>query len=140
VLETHILFHGSRVNVFNTHLSIPINGLAGFAPAKLRKQSALRQEQVGVLLNAVHDVPNCIISGDFNMTPRGPLYRSLTANCEDAFGASGWGTGNSFLANFAMIRIDYIFLGPELGVRNCRVPDVRASDHRPVVADLTVLS
>jgi vancomycin resistance protein VanJ len=78
-----------------------------------------------------------IVAGDFNNPPRGLLYHRLARNWQDGFGQAGWGCGYTFPAKHPLMRIDYIWASPSLRVNQCFSPETRASDHRPVVADVS---
>jgi len=77
-----------------------------------------------------------IISGDLNATSDHWAYRRLTRGRTDAFRRVGTGWGGTYHATLPLIRIDYVIAGPEWEFVDAYVPDVRLSDHRPVVARL----
>jgi len=81
---------------------------------------------------------SAVVVGDFNMPRLSPAYRRISAGYRDAFRAAGWGFGYTYRSNRPFQRIDYVFVGNGIGVRDCRVIGSRASDHRPVVADLVL--
>ena len=76
--------------------------------------------------------------GDFNNPPRGRLYQRLAGCFQDAFRAAGWGLGETYPVGTPLLRIDYLFAGQGVGVSRCWVPNVRASDHRPTVAEVVL--
>lgn len=144
ILETRLDVRGKQFTVFNTHINIvPLN-----APTR-RRENALprvlrfggsfltRQAQIDILLAATRQAQTpFIICGDFNTPPRGIAYRTLSSQLTDSFRAVGWGSGLSFRSDLPLMRIDYIWLNDGVRVLDCHVPNVRASDHRPYVADL----
>ena len=146
ILETRLNVRGKQFTVFNTHISmVPLN-----EPAQ-RRENALprvlrfggsfstRQTQIAVLLATTAKVQTpFIICGDFNTPPRGIAYRTLSSQLTDSFRAVGWGSGLSFRSDLPLLRIDYIWLNDGVRVLDCHVPNVRASDHRPYVADLAL--
>ena len=77
-----------------------------------------------------------IISGDLNATSDHWAYRRLARGRTDAFRRVGTGWGGTYHATLPLIRIDYVIAGPEWEFVDAYVPDVRLSDHRPVVARL----
>ncbi len=106
-------------------------------PDYMRQTASIRSQQVSALLGITKRITTpTILMGDFNNPPRGILYRRLTSEFSDAFHASGHGLGYTFRSDMPVMRIDYVLLGQRLRAKRCRVLDVCASDHRPVVADL----
>ncbi len=75
-----------------------------------------------------------IVSGDFNATPDNWAYRQLARGRTDAFRAAGSGWGGTYRSDLPLVRIDHVLVDPAFEVVAVRVPDVRFSDHRPVVA------
>lgn len=111
----------------------------GAPRAYLEQTAAVRGQQVDNLMALCRDVGTpLVVCGDLNTPPRGILYRRLTRQLDDAFSSAGVGFGWTYPAAWPMLRIDHILAGPGVAVRSARVPRVRASDHRPVVADLVV--
>jgi endonuclease/exonuclease/phosphatase family metal-dependent hydrolase len=148
VLETVILVNGEQVAVFNTHISTAGNIRQGnrarpgrwwTMPGYVQSTARTRALQLPVLLRAAEaaTLPT-IICGDFNNPPRGSFYRRLTRNFRSAFSAAGWGTGFTFRSDLPVLRIDHILTGLGIHVTSCHVPRVSASDHRPVVAELSL--
>lgn len=76
-----------------------------------------------------------VVAGDFNSPPRGLFYGQISGGLMDAWDAGGRGTGNTFPSRFPLLPIDHV-LTRGARVKNAWVPDVRTSDHRPVVVDL----
>jgi endonuclease/exonuclease/phosphatase (EEP) superfamily protein YafD len=82
-----------------------------------------------------------ILAGDFNATEASSVVRLLLATgLRDAFSAAGKGYGftwgHSLRTRFSFLRIDHIFVSPEIGVARCFTGGWQASAHRPVIADL----
>jgi endonuclease/exonuclease/phosphatase (EEP) superfamily protein YafD len=67
------------------------------------------------------------------------LYQRLSRHFSDAFGARGYGCGNTFPAGFPIARIDYIWAGEEVRFLTSRVLAARGSDHRPLLAEIEIL-
>jgi endonuclease/exonuclease/phosphatase family metal-dependent hydrolase len=89
--------------------------------------------------------PRCIgpvvLCGDLNLHSSSPLYRQLTARFRDVqTSLSGYRPRNTWYSHYPVLRLDHVFVGTELAVRNVHVPGDYlarvASDHRPVVVDL----
>jgi endonuclease/exonuclease/phosphatase family metal-dependent hydrolase len=84
-----------------------------------------------------------VLLGDFNATPRYAAYKAIARRLRDGRRVAGVRRGAlTFPSRFPMIRIDHIFVSPEIEVGNVHAPDgdlVRqASDHLPLVADILV--
>jgi endonuclease/exonuclease/phosphatase family metal-dependent hydrolase len=78
------------------------------------------------------------VVGDFNARPTAPELAPLFERFRDAWTVAGEGDGYTFPAAAPTARIDYVLVSPELGITTVRIPEVMASDHRPLVAELTL--
>ena len=106
---------------------------------KTYQRIAWRNKQANLLERLVSSDPSpYILAGDFNTPPRGVLYRSLTKHSQDAWKQAGWGRGATYPARLPLERIDHIWTGNGVKAESCRVLNSRASDHLPVVADITL--
>ena len=139
-LQTTIRLPQGAVTILNVHYNTnyrrrPEPNRPGLPRLSLR--ALARWEQTSVVLNASDSVAGPrIVAGDFNNPPRGLTYGRLRERFTDSFRAAGWGFGYTFRSDLPLMRIDYIFTSPEIGVAGCRSLDSDASDHRAVVADL----
>ena len=85
-----------------------------------------------------------ILAGDVNEEPGGRSWSLLTGHFQDAHAVAPAGGEFTFSARDPRRRIDAVFTDPEVRITACGVPDddagdhVRATDHRPLAADLTV--
>lgn len=83
-----------------------------------------------------------VVAGDINDQPDSRSWNLLTARWSDAFAVAGRGDGLTSTPLEPTRRIDAIFTSPEVEVLSCTTPDGedvrRASDHRPVVAEVRV--
>ena len=125
LLDALLDVDGHPVRVFNTHLDY-------------RKDPAVRATQVRQMLGFIGDlsVPT-LVFGDMNAAPDAPELQPLRTRLHDAWsGASG--PGFTYPADAPRERIDYVLVSPQFSVRSVHVPDTQASDHRPVVAELTL--
>lgn len=75
-----------------------------------------------------------LVAGDFNTPPRGLFYRRLSRGLQDAWPSGGRGFGGTYPSRLPLLPIDHV-LTRGLGVQQAWVPDVRASDHRPLIVD-----
>jgi len=85
--------------------------------------------------------PECddpvVLCGDFNALPRSAAYRCLTRTLKDAqHGTKGRPRG-TFPVRLPLMRIDHLFLSPDLRVTQVQVPRTSltrlASDHLPLI-------
>ena len=96
-----------------------------------------------VLAGLVRDVGTpVVIGGDLNERPDGGAVAYLAERYRDAWLLGGDVDGETFPADEPTTRIDYLFVSEGIVVERVIVPpgpDAReASDHRPVVAELTL--
>ena len=145
LLETVLDVRGQKFTVFNAHIAM--NPADAEDKAWLDAQPRIlgfggstktRAIQAQVVLDAVRDTQTpFVVCGDFNIPPRGRVYRMLSRELTDSFRVAGWGCGHTFPARLPLLKIDYIWTNSQVRVLDAFVPNVRASDHRPYVADLS---
>ena len=77
-----------------------------------------------------------VLMGDFNLTPDSPILdpiREVLTDTDNFFK----GTCNfTFPTDKPEIKIDYIFVSPELTIKHVDIPQVVAADHLPVTAEI----
>lgn len=148
-LRVEIDVEGVLVTVYNTPPLHPGMGDKWF-------DTTIRAAEIDTVLErAVQDEGAVLIMGDFNMSDQSDDYLSLRARYGDTFGAVGRGMGFTFpdLRTFQslpdywplpmplppFLRLDYIFHNDAFTPLEARVwPHSGGSDHRPVVATLTL--
>lgn len=122
-----------KLQIFVTHL-----GLLG--AERVRQTEAL----IGPtwLGGEMPDNARIILAGDFNAVSRSLSYRMLARRMRDVQMATGKRPRPTFPSRLPLLRIDHIFVGDRISVRNAFVNDSplarRASDHLPLCADLEV--
>lgn len=86
-----------------------------------------------------------ILAGDFNAAAESPALAALRADFKDAFTLSGVPPGDRRRASYPVgprrhLSLDQIFVSAEFTVERCWVVEDHsgASDHNPVIADLTL--
>jgi endonuclease/exonuclease/phosphatase family metal-dependent hydrolase len=123
--EVLINAHGARVWVYATHLDY-------------RADPGIRRAQVADM-NAIMDRRHGpkLLLGDFNAEPDAAELAPLWPRLTDALTVAGQRTTPTWPADAPVKRIDYVTYSPGIRVTGAYVPDTLASDHRPVVADLT---
>ena len=99
----------------------------------------IRQAQSDLLSRVASQINTpIIIAGDFNMPPRGGLYRGLKAHFSDAFKNAGCGLGKTFPAGFPLERIDYFWTSRNVKAMRLEVLPSQASDHRALVGEFSI--
>ena len=77
-----------------------------------------------------------IICTDLNNNAFSESYKNLSKNRIDAFNEKGSGFGSTYQFPFFPLRIDYIFISPEIRVLDFITHDIELSDHKPISAKL----
>lgn len=81
--------------------------------------------------------------GDLNVRPRSKVYRSFQKNLLDVQSALPGKHPQKTWPNFyPILRIDYVFITPDILVKDFRVPRTpltrMVSDHLPLIAELEI--
>jgi endonuclease/exonuclease/phosphatase family metal-dependent hydrolase len=81
-----------------------------------------------------------IFCGDFNTTPTSDVYALMTQKWKDTWLQAGQGNGYTIPVPIPTRRIDFIWTPPgsTLGAKSASVPFSQASDHFPVVTEITL--
>ncbi len=124
---------GRPVQLLNTHLGLwPAERIA--QARALWNERWLGGRRPGVPL---------IVCGDLNCGPRSPAYRELRRDLLDCqLAPKGHRPANTWFTRLPLARLDHIFVGAPLAVRQVQIPSfhlaMMASDHFPVVADIVL--
>jgi endonuclease/exonuclease/phosphatase family metal-dependent hydrolase len=125
LLDATVHAHGLDLRILNTHLDY-------------RVDPAVRTQQVAELMAALETSSQpTVLLGDLNAPPDAPELAPLFTRLTDVWGACTT-CGFSYPADVPARRIDHVFVSPNVRVRRAWVAATRASDHRPVVADLVL--
>lgn len=125
LLEALVKVKGAPVRFYNTHLQ--------------HNSSVERALQVRAIMEHTGDVEGPqVLMGDLNALPEAPELAPLYERYADAWPLGGEGPGYTISAENPTRRIDYVFVTPDVVVEGASVPRTLASDHLPVVADLSV--
>lgn len=117
---------GTRVHVFNTHLDY-------------RPDPEVRRAQVQDMLAIVDAVEGPkVLVGDLNASPQDDELRPMWSSFVDAWDVRDGDPGYTFPSDDPDRRIDYILTTPGFDADSVVVVETQASDHRPVLADLTL--
>lgn len=153
---------GTRVSVYNVHLKTPRRSLNALRSARKKPwflpeaidywhdNVTLRLVQATALLEylAAERGP-VILAGDLNAPDASLALATLRdAGLRDAFAARGRGYGFTYghfllkhrlpWLKFSWMRIDHVMVNGDFDVVDCRTGSGKASDHRPVTADLVL--
>ncbi|HTJ22675.1 MAG TPA: endonuclease/exonuclease/phosphatase family protein [Gemmatimonadaceae bacterium] len=125
LLDATVDVRGTRVRVFSTHLDY-------------RADPRVRQRQVAEMLGYIGrpSVPT-ILLGDLNAEPHAPELAPLLAVLHDSW-LPAFGPGLTYPADVPRKRIDYVLVSLQFHVDATVVPAIEASDHRPVIVDLSL--
>ena len=122
-----------RLQIFVTHLGL-------FGAERVRQTEAL----IGPTWLGAEMPQNAriVLAGDLNAISRSASYRMLARRMKDVQVTAGNRPMPTFPSRLPLLRIDHIFVGERIGVRNAYVHDSplarRASDHLPLCADLEI--
>lgn len=78
----------------------------------------------------------CILMGDFNMQPDNAILAPIYERMTDTATAFENADAKTFPSDKPTIKIDYIFVSRDVKVLSAYVPEIIASDHRPLVAEI----
>jgi len=124
--EVVLNVRGVKVHVYDTHLDY-------------RPDPTVRRMQVDDMMAIMaEDGGPKVLTGDLNAPPDAPELAPLFETLNDSWAVRGEGDGFTYPADTPTKRIDYVLASPDVGVRSVVVPDTLASDHRPVVAELSL--
>jgi endonuclease/exonuclease/phosphatase family metal-dependent hydrolase len=128
VLVVDLRAHDVALTVASTHLSL---------------RAGERRAQASAVAELLDRDGPLILAGDLNEDPSGVAVRTLNHRMHDVFARAGDGPGETLPAERPTARIDYLFTSAHIIPERAWVPAsaevLRASDHRPVIADLRVL-
>ncbi len=140
--------HGKTLTVVTAHFKSPRDGLSATRHAGLdgagewEENFSDRLEQARALARDVATMPRpLVVAGDLNAPDDSPVVQALlAAGLADSFSTSGRGFGftygHSMRAGLSFLRIDHILASRDVTVVDSFVGEGRASEHRPVIADL----
>ncbi|MDR0695146.1 MAG: endonuclease/exonuclease/phosphatase family protein [Prevotellaceae bacterium] len=150
-IYTDISIDGQIVRVYNNHLESTRLDLAmSFSRLKedrvrneeikrvtVRLRDAFKKRAAQVDTVAAHIAASpypVLVCGDFNDLPMSYTYRKMKGSRHDAFMDAGAGMPSSFRSMLPAFRIDYIFNDDYFEAKQFYIPEIRYSDHYPVVA------
>ncbi|HZQ47167.1 MAG TPA: endonuclease/exonuclease/phosphatase family protein [Verrucomicrobiae bacterium] len=127
IIQMILDVHGRKLLFMTTHID--------YRPDN--KERLMNVAQIKEITKQYPGLP-VILCGDFNETPKGRVYGEMKKSFADAWQIAGEGEGLTFPSPKPIRRIDYIWVSADKSVEPLVtwVPDTKASDHRPLVAEL----
>ena len=95
-----------------------------------------KENAVATVLRHICD-QKCILMGDFNVTPDDPVLAPIREKMRDVAELLGEPL-LSFPSDEPTIKIDYVFVTPDIEIVSADIPAIVASDHRPHVSEICV--
>jgi vancomycin resistance protein VanJ len=142
--------HGTELTVVTAHFKSPRSGLAATRYQGVEGADEWQQNFEDRLVQSralVRDLVRLsgplVVAGDLNAAEASPVVQNLLATgLRDAFSAAGRGYGytygHSMRAGLSFLRIDHILVNRDIAVTDCFAGGSEASEHRPVIADLSL--
>ncbi len=127
IIQMILDVHGRKVLFMTTHID--------YRPDN--KERLMNVAQIKEIIKQYPGMP-IILCGDFNDTPDGKVYSEMKKSFTDVWASAGEGKGYTYPSPEPKKRIDYMWISPDGSVQPtiAWVPDTKASDHRPLVAEL----
>ena len=98
-----------------------------------------REAQAARIVELLGDEPErTILVGDLNAEATTPEITTLTDVLDDSWAKVGVGAGFTYSADAPTKRIDFVLASHDVRFRRAEVVSTQASDHLPVVVDLSV--
>ena len=130
------------IRVGNLHLETPRKGLEGLMERDFRRlqmNTEIRDVESGLARAWVSEGTGpLIVLGDFNTPIESRIFRRHWGHLADAFSVAGTGFGMTKYNGWIRARIDHVLTSPEWQVKRVQIGEATASDHRPLIVDLTL--
>lgn len=132
-LRTELTLGSRRIALYNIHM---------YQPWPWHNMAWHQRQLAGLLASLRQETLPFVLAGDFNSTPTSPtLARLEKTGLADAWHMAGWGRGSTWpdvrlMRHLPGIRIDHVYLSPQLACTACAVGVGAGSDHRPVTATI----
>ena len=152
----------TELTIYNVHFQTPREGLNAFrstrkkpwylpmAIHRLEENVAARLSQARIIAGFLRQEKGpVIVGGDMNSPDSSmPCMTMRHEGFHDAFAEGGTGYGYTYghyllqhrlpFLRLSWMRIDHIMMSSQLQTRRCWIGSGKASDHRPVMADITL--
>lgn len=126
-LQADIDIDGAIVSFFVTHLDY-------------RPDPYVRIMQISDMLRIMSASNYSVLMGDMNANPDAKELSPLFEKFQDVWEIQGDDPGYTYPSNNPSKRIDYIFASKRMQVNTSKTIDTGASDHKPVAAEMTLVS
>lgn len=93
-----------------------------------------QENAVNTILEHIKDT-KCILMGDFNVTPDSELLKPIYERMVDTATLFN-GEKLSWPSDKPKMKIDYIFVSPDIKIVSADIPEIVASDHRYHIAEI----
>lgn len=137
-LESYNISLKSFINRMNNREYNKASGELKHAYDKIILTNKKRAEQVDAIVQNIKNVSNSIICGDLNDTPMSYTFNQLKKNHKDTFSEAGNGFGATYSTFWPLLRIDFILTPPEFEIVEHRTPQIKWSDHYPVISKFNI--
>jgi len=126
ILQLHLKVRDHDLIFMNTHIDYRTDD----------SERLINIDQINSLLSQYLGKP-LLLCGDFNDTPGSRTYEKVAAGFTDTWKVVGVGDGLTIPSDSPKKRIDYLWIVKPSPIEPLKVwvPESRASDHRPVVAE-----
>jgi endonuclease/exonuclease/phosphatase (EEP) superfamily protein YafD len=145
LMRAHVrLSSGVEAEIINVHLTPPVVRYDLWSPACWREHAENRRTHRREMLDIAEQaalVPAAtplIVAGDFNAPAGDAIFHLLRPRLHDAFREAGIGWGDTVLNEFAVSRIDEVWVSGRLLAASVAARRTRHSDHRMVICDLVL--
>lgn len=141
----------TRVRVGSVHLRTPREGLTAVRERgrdglqQFQAECAYRLLQARTVATRLRtETGPMVIAGDLNAPVQSMVCQALFhLGLADAFSTASWGYGYTYghtlRPGLSYMRIDHVLVSPHWHVERCWTGGTEGSDHRPVIADLSLL-
>jgi endonuclease/exonuclease/phosphatase (EEP) superfamily protein YafD len=118
---------GSNEEIFNSSKAIL---------RRLKAGAVKRAQQVDELKQHMNSSPyRVLLCGDFNDPAFSYVYHVLSDGLNDSFKEKGTGMGITYIGKIPLFRIDFMLYDDKLRCIKHSVPDIRFSDHKPIISE-----
>lgn len=131
ILEAKINANGVILHAFSVH------GIWG----EDGRDNPRRLQMAETIISEIKDKKNVIMGGDFNVNPDTETVKNIEKHVHNIFGNTltrTFGLKYKEDPKFRTAVVDMIFVDPEIKVLKKICPDIEASDHLPLVAELEI--
>jgi endonuclease/exonuclease/phosphatase (EEP) superfamily protein YafD len=98
-----------------------------------------RRDELRFLLDYISRLKGgVVLGGDLNAPPTAGIIRQLSTVAADAYLAHHWVGLPTFPTKFPIVRLDYLFSMNGVVATEAARPELRVSDHYPILARFTV--